>query len=162
MRVVKIYHCGDVAEIVDADKTHIKPLADAMRDADRKECIALGYRAFRAINLSMKGSLYARTALVNGNVAAMYGVTGTLMSTGNPWVLTTDLVKTAPHVFLRETIKQVDEMLDYYVTLRAFIHNDYEAAIKFFNYVGFEISDEPVRQGAKGALWRVATMTKGG
>ena len=144
-------------DIVKSEFSHIKKLADNLRPEDRRECKAMGLTGFRAILNSFKTSMYSKTVLLGDEVAAMFGVGGTLLGTGYPWLLTSNAVERAPASFLRETKNHIHEMLNYYTSLSAVMHNDYEKSLKFFSFLGFELS-EPFEMGKPGELWRRATL----
>lgn len=123
-------------EIIEARYEHIQPLALNLRYADVAEIHEAGFSTVRAIGGSFRRSLYRRTAFVNGEIAAMWGVGGVL-TIGEAWLLTTPAIEKAPWAFAREGKHEVANMLKLFYRLQLMVHCDYTAAIRLASLWGF-------------------------
>ena len=71
----------------------VRELSKRMREQDKQEAIALGYQPHKALYYSFKHGLYRITALIDGEVAAMWGVGGSPMGlVGQPYLITSNLI----------------------------------------------------------------------
>lgn len=136
-----------VYEIVDATREHVLDLRDRLRPLDVRECAGYGASARSVLYRTFRRSFYARTALSDGRVIAMWGLGGALVGDeGNPWFLTAREVERFPIAVVREARYGVAEML----TVRKFLWNyvlaDYAQAVKLVGMLGFTV-DEPQRVG---------------
>lgn len=135
--------------------THAGVLSDTLRAGDRAECIAQGVGPYAVIRRSLKGSLWARTFLVDGRVAAMIGLGGVAIgSVGNPWLLTSSAVElVSPRTFLTEARKGLDVMLSIKPHLENHVLASYTKACRLLEVLGFTL-DEAAPYGPQGALFR--------
>lgn len=132
---------------------HVRQLSLTMRSADRRECIAGGLDPEQALSDSWDGSVYSRTALVNGKVAACWGVTGT-GSTGAPWLLTGTACETvSPLAFARIYRREISVFLEYFPHLVNHVDASYTGAVRLLEICGFRL-DDPQPWGSHGALFR--------
>lgn len=144
--------------IVDAERNHAVQLARALRDGDKIEIAAGGLTERKAVWRSYKQSVLCKTAFVDGEIAAMWGLGGTLMSMrGNPWLLTTSAVEKYPMDFAREARKAVREMLTIRPILFNYVLASYEHAVRFLQIIGFTMGD-PFPMGVKGEQFRKFEM----
>jgi hypothetical protein len=145
---------GRNVAILATQPAHIAAMRDRLRDEDRRECESAGLRAGKALWRSYRGSALVRTAFVDGEIAAMWGVGGCpLGGTGQPWLLTTPVVERAPVAFIREGRQEVAEMLTVFPILVGFVDASYHRAVRLLGVLGFEV-DNPLPFGANGALFR--------
>lgn len=135
-------------EIVPAMPEHIRELMDTMRTDDRMEIESFGLSVNKGLWLSYRRGLINTCALVDGRVAAMWGICGThLGHTGQPWLLTSDEVyKVSPLKFARIYQKEVIKMLELFPLLENYVAVEYEKAIRMLSIVGFDIG-EPEKWG---------------
>ena len=82
---------------------------------------------------SLKRSILpAKTAFVDGDIAAMWGLGGTLLGdTGVPWILTAPAIEKVPLALVRESRKDIAEWLGFKRRLENLCAADYRAAIRF-------------------------------
>lgn len=149
--------------IVDTTADHVIALKSTMRDADRREAEILGISPERALWRSWKSSLFSKAGLIDGEVAAIWGVRGTPMGIiGTPWLITGKAIeKISPLKFTRIYQKQVDEMINIFPELVNYVDSSYTKAIRMLENIGFKLED-PVPVGATGALYRRFTMKSEG
>ncbi len=151
--------------IVVAEPAHIRLLADDLRAADRAEVEAAGMDARKALWRSFRQATLARTAFVDGEIAAMWGVGGCPLGTlGRPWLLTAPPIEHAKVAFVREARYEVREMLTLFTELRGFVDARYQRAIRLLQIMGFNISESfpfgpygvPFRQYSLRRPWQSA------
>jgi hypothetical protein len=135
--------------IVDSEPRHAALLARALRDNDRAEIEAAGVTGKKAVWRSYKNSLLCKTAFVDGEIAAMWGLGGTILATkGSPWLLTTRAIEKVPMDFAREARKAVREMLEIKPVLQNYVLASYHKAVRLLQIIGFTMS-EPFPFGPK-------------
>lgn len=146
--------------IVDANSAHIRELRETIRDQDKHEIESYGFSCARGLWRSFRGGLMNKTALIDGRVAAIWGVGGTFMGeTGQPWLMTSDEVrKISPLKFARLYKKEVDKMLELFPRLENYVSESYHESIRMLSIVGFTIG-EPERVG--NGMFRKFTLTRG-
>lgn len=134
-----------IVEILPCTLKHIRELAANLRPGDRAELEASG-RPLRhlLIDIWMQTDK-PRCALVDGKVAACWGVNGSLLaSEGSPWLFTTPAVEKAPIRFLKQARAEVKLMLKDHHTLVSGVAADYTKAHRFFGLLGFSLGGEYV------------------
>lgn len=147
--------------IIPAEPAHVSLLAESIREADRAEVEATGITPRRALWRSLRRSTIARTAFVDGEIAAMWGAGGSPLGTiGRPWLLTTPVVERVPLTFLRVTRAEVGMMLETYPRLLGLVDARYHRALRLLEVCGFSVG-EPVTIGPCGALFRWYEMRRG-
>lgn len=142
-------------EIVNSLPEHIWPLCANMRDADKAEVQKLGLSPRLAVRSSFRNSMMCRTVLVDGEVAAMYGVVGTPMGlVGRPWMLSakaSELKGALPFAFLYR--QEIKNMLKMFPMLENWVDAAYTESVRLLQLVGFKLDDaEPL--GANKAMFR--------
>lgn len=116
-------------------------LAKDLREADRKEILAFGLSEEAVLRDGISKALYAKTALVDGEIAAMWGLEGnSLGSTGHPWLLTGEKVKNvSPWTFVSIYKQQVSDMLQLFPTLVNFVDTRYTQSVRLLEMLGFKL-----------------------
>ena len=128
--------------IVDSERAHALLLRKALRTGDRAEIDAAGITDARAVWRSFSASILCRTAFVDGEIAAMWGLGGTLMAErGSPWLLTTPAVEKVPFAMVREAKKHAHEMLTVRPYLANYVHARYTRAVRLLRLIGFTVSE---------------------
>jgi len=146
--------------ILPAARGHVMDLAGRLRDADRSEIEVAGLGAHAALWHSWRGSLFARVALVDGELAAMWGLSGTMFANkARPWLLTAPAIERARMAFLRISRNEVAFMLSLCPSLFGFVDARYAGAQRLLRAVGFDLS-EPFAFGPHGAPFRQYTMQR--
>ncbi len=136
-------------DIVPAAAEHIEPIAAAIRQADCNECWAAGAMTARdALRMSLDGAALARTWLVDGQPAAMGGISGERES-ASIWLLTTDLVEQHRRRFLADSRRSLDAVKDDYELLFNFVDVRNRRTIRWLKWLGFTI-EEPRPYGPLG------------
>lgn len=147
-------HPAPVIEIVRTTPQHLRELAPKLRAEDEAEILAFGLTLEKALWRSYKSSVMRKTALIDGEVAAVWGVCGHFLGTvGAAWLLTGSAVdKVSPLKFTRIYQQEVKEMLHLFPKLSNIVDADHSAALRLLDIVGFTLG-EPKIMGSKGKLF---------
>ncbi|MFA7278768.1 MAG: phage protein Gp13 family protein [Sterolibacterium sp.] len=144
-----------ILAIVEALPIHVGELKESLRTQDADEILRFGVTIDQALWSSYRRSVMRKTALINGKVAAIWGVGGPFLGNiGQPWLITSNEVhKVSPLKFARIYQQEVDNMLKLFPKLVNWVDNDYTAAIRVLDIVGFTI-EEPEPMGKYNAQYR--------
>ena len=148
-------------EIVPATMTHARAID--LRPGDAAEIAAMGLDKLGAVESALARALWADTYLVDGEVAAIAGVSVESLLGGRvtAWLLTGRPVDRHAKSFVRLTRGRSQEMLARHGNVTCNVHAGYAAAIRWLRHLGFSIS--PARPlGPNGALFHEATLCKRG
>lgn len=134
--------------IVDAIGPHTISLKDNLRTQDADEILRFGITVQHALWQSYKTSVIRKTALIDGRVAAMWGVAGVFMGrVGVPWLLTSpEVKKVSPLRFCRIYQIEVMNMLKLFPRLENYVAMEYTAAIRLLEIIGFTV-ESPQKLG---------------
>lgn len=137
--------------IVPTTREHVYELAETLRLKDRAEIAGMGHGAKKSLWRGMRNSLMCRTALVDGEVAAIWGLAvnfrqgvSLLSDTGTPWLLTSPAIERLPVAFIREGKREVEAMLRIKSRLESHVAADYIEAVRLLKILGFTLDDEIV------------------
>jgi hypothetical protein len=133
-------------EVRDAIAEDCAALAKTMRPEDMAEVLASGgFTPLRALVASRKASADTRVLLVDGEVAAMWGVVPLPMDgAGAVWLLTGTAVDRAPTAFLRKCREELGRIRATWALLVNFIDARHAKALRWARWLGFEVgSPEP-------------------
>lgn len=137
-------------DLVAVEPAHIDVLAAALRQQDLDELVAWGYPdAAGAIRSSVESSVWCRTALVDGQVAAITGLGqgGTEEAPfGIPWLLGTDLVPRHRRVLARYARDYIPLMLQVYPRLVNHVHARNTVAVQWLRHIGFTLREPHIHQ----------------
>jgi hypothetical protein len=130
-------------EVVPSTMAHARELAKSIREKDQIEARALGLVPHKALFYAYRHSVLRRTAVVDGSVAAMWGISGTPLGVvGQPYLITgTVCDKIHPVTFAKIYIKELKGMKSLFPVLENYVHSDYEGAVEMLRIAGFELSD---------------------
>ena len=130
-------------EIIPSTSEHVRELSKTIRQADKEEAIAAGLVPHKALFYAYKRAFYRRTALINGNVAAMWGVLGSPLGVlGQPYLVTGEYVSDIrPTEFVRAYKNEVQIMSKMFSLLENYVDARYTSAIKLLKLAGFEVSE---------------------
>lgn len=140
--------------ILPAAIEHVYALSERLRDEDRHEIESAGLDPRRCLRDSFKNALHRRTAFVDGEIAAMWGLGGEFVShVGSPWLLTTKAVERVPVSFVKIGRSELADMLSLRNRLENYVAASYGRAVRFLNVMGFSI-DPPKPFGPRQELFR--------
>jgi len=136
-------------DVVPATIAHAYALARCLREDDRMEVEAAGDSARTALRRCFRSSVMAKTAFVDGEIACMWGLAGTLLSdVGHPFLLTAPPVERAPLALIRIGKAEIRKMLWHRAHLYDYVAARYTRAIGLLKLFGFQVG-EPVPLGPK-------------
>jgi GNAT superfamily N-acetyltransferase len=147
-------------EIVPATMDHARRIA--LRAADAREIAALGFTKEEGIGLSLSRAVWAEAYLVQGQVAAIVGVSiGSLLGEeATPWLVTGRPVDRHKRAFLRLTRAGVARMLRQFPVLINHVHAEYTEALRWLRWLGFTI-ERPAPHGLRDELFCRVCLRKG-
>lgn len=146
--------------IVPSDVGDVYRLASHMRENDRLEATGLGADPVRLLRASYRSAILRRTAFVDGEIAAMWGLGGVMLSDeGAPWLITSHAIERIPLFFVKRAKQEVTEMLSLRSTLLNVVLASYAQACRFLELVGFTL-DTPEPVGPHGVLYRKFWMSR--
>lgn len=153
---------SSIITIVDTVPWHLRELAANIQPEDERELLAIGLTPPKALWRSYKSSIYCKTALLDGRVAAVWGAAGTFLSdSGCPWLLTSREIRNISSLRIaRDYQREVHKMLDIFQKLENYCDARYTAAIRLLDIVGFNIED-PSPLGENRQLFRKFKMVRG-
>ena len=145
----------DPVVIVPTIASHISSIKTDLRPKDQAEILRFGISIQHALWRSYRQSVLRKTALIDGRVAAVWGVCGTFMGeVGIPWLMTTPAVKkVSPLKFARIYQSEVLDMLKIFPSLVNYVDSEYTSAIRLLDIIGFDI-DDPEPFGRNNAKYR--------
>lgn len=138
----------DRVAIVPATADHAWILGRGLRAADVREVGCLGQMPHAAVFWSYRRALIRKTALVDGEVAAMWGVVGApLGMVGTPWLLTGPASeRVSALTFARIYQAEALGMLRLFPKLENYVDASYTGAVRLLKLAGFTL-DEPKPYG---------------
>lgn len=148
--------------MVPADASHIASIAERMRAADVDEVMAASGRTpHEALEISLRKSAIAWTALIDGRPEIMFGAgdLNVLTLTAAPWLLGTDAVAQNYRAFLRGSLDWRDQLLGRYAVLRNVVDDRNEISKRWLRWMGFELS-EPAALGVNGEMFRLFELRR--
>lgn len=127
-------------QIVDAKLSHIRAIAPKLREGDRKEVEATGMAPRHLLHKLWASSFMRRAAIVDGEIAAVWGCGGALASAeGEAWLLTAPAIERIPVAFLKEMRANLREMLETKSTIVSSVLSSYTKSVRFMRIVGFTV-----------------------
>lgn len=130
-------------EIRDSTMDDVFELGRSMRQEDKNEAIAQGIDdPTEGLYYSYTHSIYRKTALIDGKVAAMWGVAGDLFGyTGRPYFITGEEVyKISPLQFSRIYRQEAQAMRQFFPVLENYVDASYKGAVRMLEIAGFDLS----------------------
>lgn len=135
-------------------------LAANLRADDAAEITGLDLDPTIVIRTSFRSAVWRRTAFVDGEIAAMWGLGGVLLSDeGAPWLLTTPAAERVPVTFVKLARANVAEMMRDRRLLSNVVAASYVRACRLLALLGFTL-DPPQPMGARGVLYQRFWMTR--
>lgn len=148
-------------EIRLAAMSDVYALAACLRAGDRAEILAMNKEPRRMLREWYRASLGRPiTALIDGHVAAMWGLGGDILSdTGIPWLMTGTPCDQVPISVARIAREQLEQMFEIRPELENWVMASYKGAVALLQTMGFLI-DEPVPQERTGVKFRRFHLTR--
>lgn len=136
-------------KLVPAAWRHVNRLAREMRACDVAECAALGRTPKQALRLGIGTSLWAMTALVDGEPHAMFGlvVVNAMTREGAPWMLGSERIYRHGRDLLTKAPSFFGRMSDSCDVLSNVVGAGNDRAIRLLKRWGFTVDPEHERIG---------------
>ncbi len=134
--------------VCDAEPFHVKQLAENMRQADIDEIWAASLRVPEdALNRALAHADKAWAVMYDDDVAMMFGVCplSAISNSGIPWMLGSEIIEKFQVRFLRHCAYYVSKMAEDYDCLVNYVDARNEKAIKWLEWLGFEIHEAKPR-----------------
>lgn len=129
--------------IIEAKAFHCGRVARAMRRVHRQSLERLGVDVHRALRTAFDSSYLRRVCMIDGELAALGGVTGSPISpVGVVWVALTEHGARHPLTIVKEARRALDEIAANKLELITTVLDDDETAQRFAVFLGFHVSDE--------------------
>ena len=135
-------------------------LAANLRTSDKNEVEALGINVKTGLRQSYRNAILRKTYFVDGEIAAMSGLCGSMLGDiGEPYLMTAAAAERVPLTFVKQAKISIQEMLQHKLRLEGYVDASYTKACKLLEILGFALKDhEPI--GPQGALFRNYWMVK--
>lgn len=113
-----------------------------LREADKKECLAIGLTPEKAIESCVRNSLASFVVMVDGNLVATWGYStkNPLSGIGYPWLLTTPLMLKYKVFFARRSLHCRDFLLTRFNRLEVLVAAEYLQAQEWLEWLDFQSS----------------------
>ena len=124
----------------------VEALVRQVRDKDRLEAEALGMSVDKALYLTFKYGLIRRTVTLDGEVIAMFGVSGTPLSlVGRPYFVSgKGIGRLSPIKIARIYKREVSTMNSLFPILENYVDANYEEAVRLLKITGFELTPQKI------------------
>lgn len=127
--------------IIEAREYHCGQIVRRLREEHHAAIMGLGVDAHREIRASFDQSAYRRGWLIDGRLAGLGGVTGSLASShGMIWLALTAQATRYPLAIMKEARRQLAEILETKRDLVSSLIPGDRTAIRFATALGFEIA----------------------
>lgn len=157
------FGCVSRTEIKPALAAHIEAMLPDMRQADIDEVEASsGQTIEQALTAALQCSSHAWTWFVDGAPVCMLGVRpiSILGGIGVPWLLGTNSVERHQAAFLRRGRGVVARMLAVYPWLINAVDVRSTVSIRWLEWLGFHVYEEPLALGPRSMPFRLFEMRK--
>lgn len=132
-----------VVEIRRAVMADIPLVSEALRDAERKAVAETGRSVEEVVRYCFANSSRRRTALVDGEIAAMWGCGGPLLGTyGEPWLFATKAIERAPMTAVKVARRELDAMGRMFPVLSGILYRADARACRFAERMGLRITQD--------------------
>lgn len=125
--------------VIEGREHHCGQIVRRLRENQREILIGLGVNAHREIRTNFDVSAFRRAWLVDGRLAALFGVTGPLLTAqGYCWLALSDIATKYPIEVVKETKRQFAIIMQTKREIYTTLLPEDRAAIRFADVLGFE------------------------
>ena len=129
-------------EIIPCRLAHLREIQKTMRAQDRREFAIAGMNPRHRLHELYRMTAEPKTALIDGEVAAVWGDAASLLAPeGLMWLVTAPPIEKMPLAFFREARRELGRLLEYRQRLRSCIAGPYKEAARFFALLKFQVSE---------------------
>lgn len=127
--------------VIEAREYHCGAIVRRLRENQRSALIGLGVNPHREIRRNFDASSFRRAWLVDGQLGAIFGVTGSALSThGYCWLALSDLGARFPLEVVKETRRQIAVIMQTKRELITTLLPEDKVAFRFASWLGFEVA----------------------
>lgn len=146
--------------VVDTIADHVRILGQNLRQRDIEMANRVGISAHVALWRIYKRSLVCKTVFVDGEVVAIWGVSGTFLGkTGKPWFIASPYVEDYPMKLSFRYRSELRNMLKYFQVLEDWVCEDDDKTIRLLSILGFKM-EKPKPMGDKNIMFIKATLER--
>lgn len=137
-------------EVVESTAEHVRELSKTLRFKDRLEAERAGLHPEKGLFYSYRWASWRHTGLVNGKVAAMWGLHGVPLGyVGKPYLITGEAVnEISPIKFARIYKQEVQTMKQLFPILENYVDVKYKEAVRMLEIAGFNIGEPELFNGS--------------
>lgn len=129
-------------EIIEARPWHCGQMVRALRSGHRAALLKLGLNAHMQLRACYDDSAFCRAWLIDGKLAGLGGVTGTIASsTGYIWLALTEEATRHPKMIIKEARRQLEEIMTVKRQLFTTLVDADPTSRRFAEHLGFQILD---------------------
>ena len=129
-------------QIIEAKPQHCGQMARRLRARHRAAIDGTGIDPHRELRARFDASAFRRALLIEGELAALGGVTGTALSpTGYVWFALTEKARKHSRLVVRVVQDQLDEIMITKRELATVVLPTDEAALRLAVFLGFHVAD---------------------
>ena len=129
-------------QIVPASIRHVRPMCRQMRAAAVIATQAFDVDPRAALHRAFVASNYCRTALIDGKVAAMWGIVAPVLSDrATVWLVLAESTGRFPLAIVREAHNELQKAMESYSYIAMTVVPDDEASVRFARFLGFQATD---------------------
>ena len=126
-------------KIIEAKPWHSRQMAAAIGEAQRERALSLGLDPRRELHKRVRGSFYARTALIDGRPVAMWGLMGSLLGLDAAvWFVLAPQIRHRFVTIARLARREIDSFPMNLYALCSFADERDPQAWRFLRFLGFE------------------------
>lgn len=149
-----------LVEIIDAEPKHVSAVARRLRQEEVAEVAGAGETARHFMYRLWQKSIYRRAGFVDGEIAAVWGSAGMLLSpVAEVWLFTTPVIDRSPLVFVKTARVEIARMLETKTRIFSACMAGCERSSRLWTALGFTMGE-----GIKvptGAIFHPLVMEKG-
>lgn len=147
--------------VVDASRRHCGIISRRLRAEHRRAVVALGFEPHKGLVECFETSAFRRTWMIDGELAGLGGITGSLLSAeGMVWLALTELATRYPVQMVKEARRQLEQVgMTKRSLVTSLLEND-EAAERFARFLGFVPDVQVPRHLNVGRRWMVLDLTR--
>lgn len=128
--------------IVNTEPQHIRMMAGCMHQRIADTALRLGIAPHKALWRSYKESIICLTAFINGEIAAIWGIGGTLFGEiGHPWLVLSPEADDYPMRVAFIYKKELQKMAKMFPVLEDFVDESHEKAVRMLELMGFKMTE---------------------
>jgi hypothetical protein len=147
-------------EIVPATLEHMRVMARIMREADRAEVEGVGQVPRHLLNLLYRNSTHRHAALVDGDLAVVWGVTGAVLDDeGMAWLFSAPAIERIPISFFKEAKTWLCDIMKKKRKIWSSVAVFHHQSIRFYTMLGFKLT-HPVECGPRKMMFHDLIMER--